>query len=58
MALDYMAIVSNGSYPTPGSSLTERSALGVSYGLLTILAELSGVIYRGLSRLGHSMRLN
>ena len=34
MALDYMAIVSLGTYPTPGASSTRRAALAVSFGLL------------------------
>ena len=34
MALDYMAIVSYGVYPTPVPDSDERAAFGVSYGLL------------------------
>ncbi len=36
MALDYMACVSYGAYPTPGVTTTRRAALGVSFGLLNI----------------------
>jgi hypothetical protein len=36
MALDFFAIVSNGTYPTPTPSGTLRAALAVSYGLLNI----------------------
>jgi len=32
MSLDYLAIVSNGAYPTPAT--THRAPLAVSYGLL------------------------
>jgi hypothetical protein len=34
MALDYMAIVSYGVYPTPTPTSTRRAALAVSFGLL------------------------
>ncbi len=37
MALDYMAIVSNGTYPTPTPTATQRAAFAVSWGLLSLL---------------------
>lgn len=36
MALDYIAIVSSGAYPTPTPTTTRRAALAVSFGLLNI----------------------
>lgn len=36
MALDYMAIVSYGVFPTPTPTTTRRAALAVSFGLLNI----------------------
>jgi len=37
MALDYMSIVSNGTYPTPTPTATQRAAFAVSWGLLSLL---------------------
>ena len=37
MALDYMAIISNGTYPTPTPTGTERAAYAISYGLLGVI---------------------
>lgn len=39
MALDYMAIVSYGVYPTPTPTATARAAYAVSYGLLGIVPD-------------------
>ena len=36
MALDYLAIVSNGAYPKPTPTATRRAALAASFGLLNI----------------------
>ncbi len=43
MALDFMAIVSNGTYPTPTPSGALRAALAVSYGLLNIVLPTSAI---------------
>ena len=37
MALDFMAIVSSGAYPTPTPTATQRAAYAVSYGLLNLV---------------------
>ncbi len=37
MALDFMAIVSNGTYPTPTPTGTQRAAFAVSWGLLSLV---------------------
>jgi len=37
MALDYIAIVSLGIYPTPTPTSTQRAAFAVSYGLLNLV---------------------
>ena len=53
MALDYMACVSTGIYPTPGVTTTRRVALGVSFGLLNItLPESDGGIVSQLLDIG------
>lgn len=48
MALDFMAIVSNGSYPTPTPTGQQRAIFAVTHGLLGSLTESelpsSGVI--------------
>ena len=36
MALDYMGIISNGTYPTPTPTDTKRSIEAVSQGLLVL----------------------
>ena len=54
--MDWFAVVSNGTYPTPAPTAAARAAFAVSYGLLNIgagslpgPAEITG---RGLGRLG------
>lgn len=37
--MDWFAIVSNGTYPTPTPTNAERAAFAVSYGLLDTLYE-------------------
>ena len=52
MALDFMAIVSYGIYPTPTPTTTRRAALAVSMGLLNInLPTTSAVIANTFLRL-------
>jgi len=58
MALDYMAIASNGAFPTPTPTALQRAAYAVSYGLLSFVTEGIVNLFRGLSRLGLSNRMN
>ncbi len=39
MALDFMAIISTGAYPTPTPTAAQRMAFAASYGLLDTLTE-------------------
>ena len=39
MALDFMAIISNGSYPTPTPTASQRASFAVSLGLLGSVPE-------------------
>ena len=48
MALDFMAIVSSGTYPTPTPPTdAQRAAYAVSYGLVGTLAEAAAVEWIG-----------
>lgn len=35
--MDWFAVVSNGAYPTPATVSTQRAALAVSWGLLSVV---------------------
>ena len=48
MALDFRAIISNGTYPTPTPTDTQRASYAISYGLLGVMPE--GDIATGLLR--------
>ena len=39
MAFDWLAVVSNGTYPTPTPTATQRAAYAVSYGLLSLIPD-------------------
>ena len=53
MALDFMAIVTTGTYPTPTPTDAERAISAVSYGLLgTAASEAEAEIDRSLLGLG------
>ena len=57
MAFDWLAVVSNGTYPTPTPTATQRAAYAVSYGLLALIEAATATARHGLSRLGFSTRL-
>jgi hypothetical protein len=38
--MDWLGVVSNGAYPTAGSSTTKRAIQAVSYGLLVLAATI------------------
>jgi len=48
MALDYMAIVSTGAYPTPATA--NRAPLAVSYGLLNFTLPTGSAVVAYLKR--------
>jgi len=53
--MDWFAVVSNGTYPTPAPTAAARAAFAVSYGLLNIGAgslPAPGGGAKGLGRLG------
>ena len=52
--MDWFAVASNGSYPTPAPTAAGRAAFAVSYGLLNIGAGSlpTGAVRRGFLRLG------
>ena len=52
--MDWFAVITNGSYPTPAPTAAGRAAFAVSYGLLNIGAGSlpTGGGARGLGRLG------
>lgn len=57
--MDYFAIVSLGSFPTPGITVVQRAALFASYGFLdTLGVETFTEIGRGLYKMGMSMTMN
>ena len=56
MALDFMAIISNGAYPTVGATSAQRAMYAVSWGLLSEV--LSAVIGKGLGRFGFGFQMN
>jgi hypothetical protein len=39
MALDFMAIISNGTYPTPTPTAAQRAIYAVSFGMLSTAPE-------------------
>ncbi len=56
--MDFLAIASLGTYPTPTPTLTARAAYAVSYGLLgSVYTPIAGLINRGLYRLGLNLRV-
>lgn len=57
MALDFMAIISNGTYPTAGATSTQRAIYAVSWGLLA--EAFAAVAFgKGLGRLGFGFQMN
>ncbi len=56
MALDFMAIVSNGTYPTPTPTAAARAAYAVSYGLLGVASSVVPSISRRVSWLSKFIR--
>lgn len=54
--MDWFAIVSCGTYPTPTPTAAQRAAYAVSYGLLDALP--AGDITRGLVDLGTNIRID
>ncbi len=60
MALDFMAIVSGGTYPTPTPSGALRAAQAVTRGLWiggALPSTVAGAVKRGLFRIGLALRL-
>ena len=50
--MDYMAIVSVGTYPAPASTSTQRAAFAASWGLLSTAASGVGGIRRLMKLIG------
>lgn len=53
--MDFFAIVSIGTYPTPTPTVSERMAYAVSYGLLDSLVELEIKSHASIFSMGLSM---
>ena len=56
MALDFMAIASNGAFPTPTPTTTQRAIYAVSWGLLGVAPSEGGantfaLVYRGMRKI-------
>ena len=59
MALDFMAIISHGTYPTVATTtVTERAIFAVSWGLLALAAAAVGGVGNGLNRFGFGTKMN
>ena len=59
MALDFMAIISNGTYPTVATTTTaERAIFAISWGLLALAAARVVGVGNGLGRFGFGFRMN
>ena len=55
--MDWLAVVSTGTYPTPTPTDSERAAYAVSYGLLGTLYEEEITVDRGLLGIGMATTL-
>jgi len=55
--MDWLAVVSTGTYPTPTPTDSERAAYAVSYGLRDSLSEEEVTVDRGLLGIGIAITL-
>lgn len=46
--MDWFAVASNGTFPAPASTSTQRAAYGASYGLLSLVPEGDASILGGV----------
>ena len=55
--MDFFAITSVGTYPTPTPTSSQRAAYAASYGFLSSLIEAAAALGKGLTKFGQSLKM-